>query len=256
MIRAFSAALLLLLVPVLNGQDNADPFAREAAISKAWAILRSTLSAGDLQGQLAAVSALTMADTPDALELFERLAQRGTEPVRNTALSYLPATSNRDYLPLVADALNDPSLSVRREAIQRLAFFHDGRAVKLLQDVIARHDADTIEWATGSARNLGSLGIDALLSGADSADDRMALPSLRTLEVLLDPTVSSAASDNLVALRGRRPEAVLTRALQHVSPPEKPAKAAIIELLTQCCQEDTAIVLSRRGDARRDTRRQ
>jgi len=231
MSRALSALWILFLTPVLHGQDNAASLVPKAALSKAWAILTSALNAADVQEQLAAVSALTIADTPDALELFERVARTGTEPVRSTAMWSLPTTSSRDLLPLVADALRDPALSVQREAIHRLGFFRDGRAVQLLQDVIARNDSDTIEIVVGAARNLGSSGIRVLLVGADSVDTRVALASLRTIEVLVDPGFSSAASENLVALRGFRPEALFTNSLQHGSSDVRVLAALILARL-------------------------
>jgi len=84
----------------------------------------------------------------------------------------------------------------------------------LLEDVIARGDDDTIEWAVGAARNLGSSGSGPLLHGMESPNDRVVLASIRTLDVLLDPTFSLSASENVTALRAYRPEAVLAKALQ------------------------------------------
>jgi HEAT repeat protein len=106
-------------------------------------------------------------------------------------------------------------VSVRRNAIERLALFRDGRALPLLQDVIVTGDENTIEYAVGSARNLGSSGIGPLLRGVESANDRVVVASVRTLDVLLDPMFSSGATENLLALRALRPEAVLATALQH-----------------------------------------
>jgi HEAT repeat protein len=211
------AAVLILLggVSIGHAQDKPSPFDPGVAVPKAWSLLTAALDAADLQEQLAAVSALTIADTPRALDLFERVAQTGTAPVRSTALLYLPSNASRDYVALVAAGLKDSDLSVRRNAIERLAHFRDGRALPLLQDVIVTGDENTLEYAVGSARNLGSSGIGPLLRGVESAKDRVVVASVRTLDVLLDPVFSSAATENLLALRAHRPEAVLLKALQH-----------------------------------------
>jgi HEAT repeat protein len=210
-------AVLLLLgsLSIAQAQDKANLFEPGVAVPKAWSLLTAALDAADLQEQLAAVSALTIADTPRALDLFERVARTGTAPVRSTALWYLPSNASRDYLDLVAARLRDSDLSVRRRAIERLARFRDGRALTLLQDVIATGDDGTIEYAVGSARNLGSSGIGPLLRGMESANDRVVVASVRTLDGLLEPMFSSAATENLLALRTHRPEAVLAKALQH-----------------------------------------
>ena len=141
--------------------------------------------------------------------------RREQRQYQSTALLYLSSKASRDFLALVAARLGDSDLSVRRAAIERLADFRDGRALTLLQDVIATGDENTIEWAVGSARNLGSSGIGALLRGVESANDRAVVASVRTLDVLVDPVFSSAASENLLGLRARRPEVVLAKALQH-----------------------------------------
>jgi HEAT repeat protein len=210
-------AVLILLgaVCIAHAQEKPDHFVAGVAMPKAWSLLTAALDAADLQEQLAAVSALTIADTPLALDLFERVAQTGTAPVRSTALFYLSSNASRDFLALVAARLNDSDLSVRRGAIERLAQFRDGRALTLLQDVIVTGDDSTIEFAVGSARTLGSSGIGALLRGVESANDLVVVASIRTLDVLLDPVFSSAASENLLGLRAHRPEVVLAKALQH-----------------------------------------
>jgi HEAT repeat protein len=216
MFKQLPAVLILLgAMSVAHAQEQPDPFDPGVAISKAWSLLTAALDAADLQEQLAAVSALTIADTPRALDLFERVAQTGTAPVRRTALWYLSSNASRNYLALVAAGLKDSDLSVRRNAIERLAHFRDGRALPLLQDVIAAGDDSTIEYAVGSARNLGSSGIGPLLRGVESANDRAVVASVRTLDVLLDPVFSSAATENLLALRAHRPDVVLAKALQH-----------------------------------------
>lgn len=211
-------------VCVLHAQGNASPAAAEGAAAKAWSLLTTSLSAADLQEQLAAVSALTIADTADARSLLETVARTGTVPVRQTAISYLPSDSSRpvsgyDYFPVVADAVQDPDVSVRRTAIGRLAAFHDtvhdSRALALLQDVIARGDADTLETAVGTARNFGSSAFNVLLNGVESENDTVVAASLTTIDVLVDPSFSSKAPDNLVALRDRRPTVLLTKALHH-----------------------------------------
>jgi HEAT repeat protein len=213
--RELSAVLILSgFSCVLSAQGKVDPYAPGVAVPKAWSLLTSALNATDLQEQLATVSSLTIADTPRAQDLLEALAWTGTEPVRSTALWYLPTSSSRDYLLLVAGALHDPDLSVRRVAIQRLAHFHDDRALTLLRDMIARSDDDTIDYTVNTARNLGSSGIGVLLKGVESAENRVALASMTAIEVLIDPAISSAAPDHLVALRNHRPEALFIKALQ------------------------------------------
>src|SRR5215510_4793600 len=123
--QTLSVVVILSCVCTLNAQDNAVRFAPGVAVPRAWSILMSALDAADLQEQLAAVSALSIIDTPEALDLLERVARTASEPVRCTALWYLPTNSSHDYLPLVADALQDPSSSVRRAAVQRLSSFND-----------------------------------------------------------------------------------------------------------------------------------
>lgn len=124
MFTPLPAGLILLgAVCIAHAQEKPDPFDPGVAIPKAWSLLTAALDAADLQEQLAAVSALTIADTPRALDLFERVAQTGTAPVRSTALFYLSSNASRDYLALVAAGLKDSDLSVRRNAIERLAHF-------------------------------------------------------------------------------------------------------------------------------------
>jgi HEAT repeat protein len=213
---------------VLHAQNNRSPIAAEAAAARAWSLLTTSFSAADPRERLAAVPALTIADTPDAHALLESVARNGPPPVRQTVIWYVPSSSpsdnsmpvsGHDYFPLVADAVQDPDVSVRRTAIGRLAAFHDNvhdsRALALLQDVIARGDADTLETAVGTARNFGSSAFNVLLNGVDSENDKVVAASLRTIDVLVDPSFSSKAPDNLVALRDRRPTVLLTKALHH-----------------------------------------
>src|ERR687892_1053289 len=106
MLKRLPAILILLGgVSIADAQDRPNPFDPDVAVPKAWSLLTTALDAADLQEQLAAVSALTIADTPRALDLFERVAQTGTAPVRSTALWYLPSNASRDYLDLVAARL-------------------------------------------------------------------------------------------------------------------------------------------------------
>ena len=214
MLKVLPPILILSGVWLLHAQDNSNAFEPGVAVPKAWSLLTAALDAANIQEQLAAVSALTIADTSRALDIFERVARMGTAPVRSTALWYLPDNSSRDYLSLVEAGLTEADLTVRRGAIERLASFRNGRSLMLLEDVIARGDDDTIEWAVGAARNLGSSGSGPLLHGMESPNDRVVLASIRTLDVLLDPTFSLSASENVTALRAYRTEAVLAKALQ------------------------------------------
>jgi HEAT repeat protein len=215
MLEPLAAVLILLGIVCAHAQDRPNPFAPDVAVPKAWSLLTAALDAADLQEQLTAVLALTIAGTPRALDLFERVAQTGTAPVRNTALFYLPSNANRDYLALVAARLNDSDLAVRQRAVERLTRFRTDRALALLQDVIANGDDGTIESAVGSARNLGASGIGPLLRGMESMNDRAVVASVRTLDVLIDPMFSSAATENSRSLRAHHPEVVLANALQH-----------------------------------------
>jgi HEAT repeat protein len=216
MLKPFQAVLIALgCVCVAHAREKPNAFDPEVAVPKAWSLLTAALDATDLQEQLGAVSALTIADTPRALDVFEHLAQTGTAPVRSTALWFLPSSASRNSLALVIARLNDPDLSVRRGAIERLALFRDSQALSVLQDVIAAGDENTIEWAVSTARVLGSLGIGPLLHGMESGHERAVVASIRTLDVLLDPMFSSASPENLLALRAHRQDVVLAQALQH-----------------------------------------
>ena len=65
MLKRLPAVLILLGgVSIGHAQDKPSPFDPGVAVPKAWSLLTAALDAADLQEQLAAVSALTIADTP------------------------------------------------------------------------------------------------------------------------------------------------------------------------------------------------
>lgn len=231
--RALAAVLIVLGVSVPYAQDTPDPFDPAVAVPKAWVILTSALDTGALQDQLAAVSALTAAGTPRALEVFERVAREGSPPVRSTAIWYLPVENRSKYLPIVADALKDPDLNVRRKAIHRLGSIRDPRTLPLLQNVIMSGDVDTIEYAVGSARLLGSPAFGMLLEALDRGGEGTRGPVIRTIDVLVSAGNSSTAADNLETLRRLRPERILIKALD--------ASDSLVRVLA-------ALILARLGD--------
>jgi len=198
---------------VMHAQETPDLFDPAVAVPKAWAILTSAVQTGTLQEQLFGVAALAAAGTPRALDLFERVAREGPPTVRSTALWYLPIENNSKYLPLVAEALKHPDLEVRRRAIEALGRIRDPRTLPLLQNVIMSGDANTIEYAVGSARLLGPVAFGVLLQGIEKGGEGTRGPAIRTIDVLVSPGNSSTAADNLEALRRLSPERILIKAL-------------------------------------------
>ncbi len=79
---------------VLHAQSNRSPLAAEAAAARAWSLLTTSLSAADLREQLAAVSALTIADTR------RPRSDRECRPERHRACS-----ANRDLVRAIEFAL-------------------------------------------------------------------------------------------------------------------------------------------------------
>jgi HEAT repeat protein len=220
--RALSIGLILIGVTgpsVLSAQGRPDPLSTDTVLPKAWSLLTSTLRSRDLQEQLSAVSALSIAETPCALETVTLLARTGSGPVRSTALWFLPTHSGEDFIPLLTDAVKDSDASVRSYAIRQLGFVRDDRALALLEEVIVHSEDvdDEIEAAVSSARILGAAGIRPLLAGVKRPDDKVTLPSLRTIETLVNPEFSENVSANLAALRSQRAVPLLVDALRRDS---------------------------------------
>ena len=158
------AGLIVLSLSRLNAQDHPDGFSPAVAVPKAWALLTSAIEGGTPQDQAAAVLALAAAGTLRARDVVERVARDGPGPARSVAIRSLPNADSR-YLPLLADALQDEDVEVRRSALDLLGSIRDPGTLALLQPVILEGDDDTIEWAVSCARRLGPLAFNALLRG-------------------------------------------------------------------------------------------
>jgi len=211
--RAAVAGLIVLTLSRLDAQDNPDRFAPAVAVPRAWALLTSAIEAGALQDQAAAVLALAAAGTPRARAVVEGIARDGSAPARSVAIRSLPNADAR-YLPLLADALHDGDLEVRRSALDLLGSIRDPRALPLLRGVILDGEDDTIESAIACARHLGPLAFNVLLRAVDAREPRIHEPAIRGIDWILWDGASSRRPDNLEALRHVRPHAILLRALE------------------------------------------
>jgi len=78
------------------------------------------------------------------------MARDASDPLRGVAIRSLPKGDGR-YLALLADALQDPRLDPRREAIQQLAWIRDPGTLPLLQRVILH--AGRPSWPVRCCRN-------------------------------------------------------------------------------------------------------
>lgn len=211
--RAAVAGLIVLNLSRLDAQDNPDRFAPAVAIPKAWALLTSAIEGATPQDQAAAVLALAAVGTPRARDVVERVARDGSGPARSVAIRSLPNADSR-YLPLLADALQDGDLEVRRSALHLLGSIRDPRTLPLLRSVILDGEDDTIESAISCARRLGPLAFEVLFQGVDARKQRIHEPAIRGIEWILSDGASSRRPDNLEALRHVRPHAILLRALE------------------------------------------
>lgn len=247
--KASVAALMVFSMSVAHAQDRPDPFDPAVAIPKAWAMLTSGIEARDPLDRLAAVRAFADAGTPRALDVIERIARDKSHPLRGVAVFSLP---NRDatYLATVADALQDPDLETRRYAIEQLGRIRDPGTLPLLQRVILSGDADTIEFAVGSARLLGPLAFGVLLHSVETAPERSREPVMRCIENLLS---GSQATTNLEALRRLRPEHILVRALNDSNRLVRIFAALILARLGDAAGADELVRTSRASDARLGT---
>ena len=127
-----AAALIVLSVSVAHAQKNPYPFDPAVAVPKAWALLTPALESTALSDQSAALRALAGAGTRQTLEVVERVARERSHRVRSSAIWLLPA-GNATHLPLLAEALKDADLEVRRSAIQQVGRINDPRTLPLLQ---------------------------------------------------------------------------------------------------------------------------
>jgi HEAT repeat protein len=207
---ALTAALIVLAVhvPYARQADLSDP---ASAVRRGWAILTSTLESGSVPEQAAAVRALVTNDTPRAIDLLDRILRNTSHPLRGSLIGMMP--SPQSMLPLLAEAVRDRDLEVRRSAIQQLGRIKDPRALDLLQDVILQNDAETVDYAVGSAELQGSAAFGVLLHVLDTGGERSRDSAARTLNVLIDGSLRPRSAENLAALGVLRPERVLTKAL-------------------------------------------
>lgn len=206
------AGLIVLSLSRLNAQDHPDGFIPAVAVPKAWALLTSAIEGGTPQDQAAAVLALAAAGTLRARDVVERVARDGPGPARSVAIRSLPNADSR-YLPLLADALQDEDVEVRRSALDLLGSIRDPGTLALLQPVILEGDDDTIEWAVSCARRLGPLAFNVLLRGVNAREQRIHEPAIRGIAWILSDGASSRQPDNLEALRLLHPHTILLRAL-------------------------------------------
>lgn len=247
--EASVAALIALTMSVTHAQDRPDPFDPAVAVPRAWALLTSAIEARDPLDRHAAVRALADAGTPRALDVIERIARDKSHPLRGVAVSSLP-NGDAAYLPLVADALQDPHLETRRSAIGQLGWIRDPGTLPLLQRVILSGDADTIELAVASARLLGPLAFGVLLHSVEMGPERGREPAIRCIEWLFS---GSEATNNLEALRRLRPERILVRALNDSNGLVRVFAALILARLGDAAGADELVRVSQASNPRLGT---
>ena len=170
MTRSALTAALIVLALTVGGAAQDAPDAAAPVVTKAWAILTSALASSSLPEQAAAARALMTNETPRARNLIEGILQDKSRQIRSSVMWMMP--SGPAMLPLIAEALQDRDLEVRRAAIQQLGRINDPRALALLQDVILQGDAETIDYAVGSAERLRAAGLQILLNGLDNGGER------------------------------------------------------------------------------------
>ena len=245
-----AAALIVLSVSVAHAQKNPDPFDPAVAVPKAWALLTPALESTALSDQSAALRALAGAGTPQTLEVVERVARERSHRLRSSAISLLPA-GNATHLPLLAEALKDADLDVRRSAIQQLGQINDPRTLPLLQNVMSG-DADTVEWAIGSARLLGPLAYGVLLQAIETGPEQSREPAIRCIEWLVrdDWVTGKPSTEKLEALRRLGPERILTKALGDSNRSVRAFAALILARLGDASGTDELIRMVEASDPR------
>jgi HEAT repeat protein len=247
--KASVITLTALSMSVTYAQNSPDPFDPAVAVPKAWALLTSAIDAGGPRDRNAAVMALADAATPRARDVIDRIARDQSHPLRGVAISSLPS-GDAAYLPVLADALQDPDLETRRSAIGQLGWIRDPGTLPLLQRVILRGDPDTIESAATSARLLGPPAFGLLLHAIETGGERSRESAIRCIEWLLLRWVSSEskATDNLEALRRLRPEPVLVRAVDDSNSLVRVYAALILARLGHSAGADELVRASRASD--------
>jgi len=245
--RTLGIFLIVLGASVMHAQDRQDPLDRNAAVQKAWAIVTAALNAPNLQEQVAAVSALSAADVPAALELVERVARIGELPLRRTALWYLPANARNPGV-VISEALKASDLELRRRAIEAIARFGDPQMLPLLRDVILRGDPDTLEWAVGSARRLGPMAFGALLDGVEKGGQPTREAAIRSIDWTVSEDDPSTAARNLEALQRIGPERVLIKALDDNSSAVRAFAALLLARLRNTAGADELVRMSDASD--------
>jgi HEAT repeat protein len=246
-----AAALIVLSVSVAHAQKNPDPFDPAVAVPKAWALLTPALESTALSDQSAALRALAGAGTPQTLEVVERVARERSHRLRSSAIWLLPA-GNATHLPLLAEALKDADLEVRRSAIQQLGRINDPRTLPLLQNFIMSGDADTIEWAIGSARLLGPLAYGVLLQAIETGPERSRESAIRCIEWLVgdDWVTGQPSTEKLEALRRLGPERILIKALGDSNRSVRAFAALILARLGDASGTDELIRMVEASDPR------
>jgi len=181
------------------------------AVTKAWAILTSALESSSLPEQGAAARAIITNETPRARNLIDGILQDKSRQIRSSVILMMP--SGPAMLPLIAEALQDRDLEVRRAAIQQLGRISDPRALALLEDVLLKGDAEMVAYAAGSAERLGPASFGILLRALDTGADQSRKSVARTLDVLINPWVRPQSSENLEALRRLEPTRILAKVM-------------------------------------------
>jgi HEAT repeat protein len=242
-------AVMALSLSVGHAQDRPDLFDPAVELSKAWAILTTAIEAGEPLDRHRAVTAFADAGTPRALDVIERIAREKSHPLRGVAVFSLPNT-DATYLAIVADALQDPDLATRRNAIEQLGRIGVPATLPHLQRVILSGDADTIESAVSAARLLGPQAFGLLLNSVETGPQRSREPTLRCIQNLLS---GSQAANNLEVLRRLRPESILLRALNDSNRLVRVFAALILARLGNASGAAELVRTSRASDARLGT---
>jgi HEAT repeat protein len=243
------AALMAFSMSAAHAQDRPDLFDPAVAVPKAWAILTSAIESSAPLDRHAAVRAFADAGTPRALDVIERIARDKSHRLRGVAVFSLP-NPDATYLAIVADALEDPDLQTRRYAIEQLGRIHDPATLPLLERVILSGDADTIEFAVGSARLSGPLAFGVLLHSVETGPERSREPAIRCIELLLS---GSEATTNLETLRRLRPEGILVRALNDSNRLVRTFAALILARLGDAAGADELVRTAGAADGRLGT---
>ena len=194
---------------VASGQQP-DPFDPVVAVSRAWALLADAIES-TASHQIPAIHALGAANSPRATAILERIARDRSHPLRRVAIGSMPT---RNVADLSAACRCAPGCRSGGPSSSDSAARLDQRPSRARAPA-GRHPSgrgDTLEYAIGSARLHGPGSFEILLRAVQAGDEQSRSAAIGCVASLVAGDVPSSA-ENLEALRRRRPEPILTKAL-------------------------------------------